>query len=235
MKPFEVYQQGYQHKNLIFWVAMLNAVVDPVAKSHHILDFGCGQGVFLRLLYDYFPYETGFGIDVDQNCINYAKQQLSKQKKSYPIHYLTNDNFDFEIYQDYFDIIFCQEILWCNEDITEVAKTLYGLLKPNGQCYMTVGCHSENPMWIYRKNMMKEENIATYTHHLDEIAQIFSDVGFVVGMRRLPLDGFVMFNPNKKVSDTYSFSKLVKTTYENKMLFYFEKSSREYSVDTIQG
>lgn len=100
---------------------------------------------------------------------------------------------------------------------------------------MTVGCHDENPMWIYRKNMMKQENIMTYTHSLDEIAQAFSNAGFVVGMRRLPLDGFVMFNPNKKESDGYSFSRLVKTTYENKMLFYFEKSYREYSIDTVQG
>lgn len=235
MKVFDAYRKGYQHKNLIFWTAMLNAMVESTSENQCVLDFGCGQGLFLRLLYDYFPYKYGVGVDWDLNSIEYAYSQLNKQKNQYPIDYFVNNQFDFNAHQEYFDQIFCQEILWCNESIVDVAKILYGLLKFNGQCYMTVGCHDENPMWLYRKNMMKQENIMTYTHSLDEIAQAFSDVGFVVGMRRLPLDGFVMFNPNKKESDGYSFSKLVKTTYENKVLFYFEKSYREYGIDTIQG
>lgn len=235
MRPSEAYEQGYKHKNLIFWTAMLNAMIEPVLPHHHILDFGCGKGLFLRLLYDNFTYKDGVGIDFDVKSITESNQQLLEQGKQYPIRYFTNDRFDFDSHQKYFDTIFCQEILWCNENIFDVASTLYGLLKDGGQCYMTVGCHNENPMWDYRKKAMELDGIATYTHNLDEIARIFSDIGFVVGMRRMPLDGFLMFNPNKDMSMGYSFSNLVKTTYENKMLFYFEKSYREYGCDTIQG
>lgn len=129
MKVFDVYQQGYQHKNLIFWTAMLNSIADPISKDHRILDFGCGQGLFLRLLYDFFPYQQGVGIDLDLNSIEYACSQLNKQGNQYPIGYFVNNQFDFNAHQEYFDKIFCQEILWCNENIYEVAQILYSLLK----------------------------------------------------------------------------------------------------------
>jgi hypothetical protein len=111
-----------------------------------------------------------------------------------------------------------------NSNLSSIANTLFELLKPNGRCYCTVGCHAENPLWPFREERIKADGFHPYTYHLDEIAHVFSAAGFAVGMRRLPLDGFIMFHPEATRLNSCSFSELVSTTYEHKMLFYFGKT-----------
>jgi SAM-dependent methyltransferase len=234
MKIYEASQRGYKHKNLIFWLAMIKSLSRPLGRDDVILDFGCGSGLFLQLLYESSQYGHGYGIDLDASAIADANAHL-KQRDGFPILYRKISLVDVLQQQPLikFDAIFCQEVFWMNEDLYSIACTLHALLKPGGRCYCTVGCHAENPLWSFRKDRLEVEGCEPYTHHLDEIARIFSAAGFAVGMRRLPLDGFIMFHPDATILNAGSFSKLVATTYDHKMLFYFGKTEQVAKPENI--
>lgn len=234
MKIYEASQRGYKHKNLIFWLAMIESLSRPIERDDTVLDFGCGSGLFLQLLYECGQYGHGFGIDTDAGAIEDAVRHLG-QRGSFPITYqqATPQHMLRRFQPAFFDMIFCQEVLWMNQQLRPIADTLFQLLKPGGSCYCTVGCHADNPLWLFRKDRLEAEGHESHTHHLDEIAQVFSAAGFVVGMRRLPLDGFIMFHPQATALNAGSFSKLVSTTYEHKMLFYFGKTDQIGKPESI--
>jgi SAM-dependent methyltransferase len=234
MKLHEFSQLGYKNKNLTFWLAMIESSSLPIEKNDVVLDFGRGSGIFLQLLYEYSPYSHGYGIDIDAGAIKNAVEHLGK-RKDFPFTYqqTTPEDLLKLLRPDLFDIILCQEVFWMNKQFSLIADTLFQLLKPRGSCCCTVGCHSENPQWLYGKLRMDAEGYESHTNHLDEIAHVFSAAGFSVGMRRLPLDGFIMFHPETTTLNTGSLPKLVSTSYEHKMLFYFGKTERVGASESI--
>ena len=132
MDIFEAARCGYKHKNLIFWIGMLRSLAAPVDHGDRVLDFGCGHGMFLRLLYDFSPYYEGVGVEQDYESLNRARSSLAESKVNWPICYLHSDEFMASYSAESFDHIFCQEILWMNADLHSLALQLYALLKPGG-------------------------------------------------------------------------------------------------------
>ena len=70
MDIFEAASRGYKHKNLLFWAGMLRSLAAPINRTDLVLDFGCGHGLFLQLLYEFHPYAEGVGMDRDWESIN---------------------------------------------------------------------------------------------------------------------------------------------------------------------
>jgi SAM-dependent methyltransferase len=227
MKIHEANKKGYKHKNLIFWLAMIESLSRPIEPEDVVLDLGCGSGLFLQLLYEENIYRQGIGIDSNAEAIEEASKNLQKRCGA-PVSYLksTPEEFLLNRQPESIDIIFCQEVLWMNQQLEPIAETIFKLLKPGGRCYLTVGNHPENPAWMIRRTRLKGCDNVPYSHLLDEIAEVFSKTGFAVGMRRMPLDGFIMFHPEETAQNVGSFSKLVSSSYEHKMLFYFGKTGQ---------
>ncbi len=235
MDVFEASSRGYKHKNLLFWIGMIESMASPIRAHEKVLDFGCGHGLFLQLLFDIHPYKHGIGVDIDNESIKIANQLIHERSVDWPIQYLINSEFNEEQYAEAFDVIFCQEVFWMNRNLSELAKKLYAMLKEGGRCYCTMGSHTKNPLWSHRRELMEAEGMETNTYALDDVARIFSEAGFVVGMRRLPISGFVMYNPETTPIKARSFSELVSSTHEHKMLFYFGKYKQNYQSEGLQG
>ena len=116
MELYEASQRGYKHKNLIFWMAMIKSLSRPLDKEDVVLDFGCGSGLFLQLLYEYTPYGSGYGIDLDAKAIAQANQYL-QACTGFPITYLQTSAEKLQqiLPALYFDVIFCQEVFWMKD------------------------------------------------------------------------------------------------------------------------
>lgn len=234
MDIFEAGRRGYRHKNLIFWMGLLRSLVAPINCTQEVLDLGCGQGLFLQLLFELYPFGRGVGVERDPESLALARHRLVERRVGWPITYMSREEFDASAPAATFDVIFAQEILWMNE-LAPLASQVYNLLRDGGRAYFTMGSHAENPLWAHRRSLMEAEGYQTYTHSLDDVAQAFAAAGFSVGLRRLPIDGFIMYHPEDTPYRAGTLSDLVRTTCEEKMLFYFGKGSDVQRPLTLQG
>ena len=235
MNIFEASQRGYKHKNLIFWMGILKSLTAPIRSDETVLDFGCGYGMFLQLLYETYRFKYAVGVDVDVESIEIANQFYSERQIDWPIKYMVPNMFEANSRHEEFDLIFSQEVFWMNQDLHAIAKLFYKMLKPGGRCYCTIGSHNRNPLWSHRKELMESQGIETNTHDIDNIAAVFTQAGFAVGMRRLPIDGYIMYHPEATTTNSRSFAELVSTTHEQKMLFYFGKHQPVGRAARLQG
>lgn len=235
IRQAEAVRRGYRHKNLLFWLGMIDALMDPVLPTDYVLDWGCGHGLFLQLLYDLCPYRLGIGVDRDQEALAIARKSLASRHPDWPIRYVTPEDYPGTADQELADIIFCQEILWMNADLPALAATLHHHLRDGGCVYATMGSHADNPLWEYRRNRMEAAGYSTYTYTVDEVARVFSSAGFAVGLRRLPVNGFLMYHPEETPASSRSLLDLVQTTAECKMLFYFGKNQTVQRPAGLQG
>jgi SAM-dependent methyltransferase len=235
MRQAEAVRRGYRHKNLLFWLGMIDALMDPVLPTDRVLDWGCGHGLFLQLLYDLCPYRVGTGIDRDSGALAVARESLASRHPDWPIRYLSPAEYEGEADREPADIIFCQQILWMNEELPSLAATLHRHLRDDGCVYATMGSHADNPLWYHRRAKMEVEGFSTNTYTVDEVASVFTSAGFSVGLRRLPVDGFLMYHPEETPASSRSLLELIQTTTECKMLFYFGKHQTVHRPAGLQG
>jgi len=217
---YDAYEIGIESGNLTFWTAMIREIIPPHTGNERVLDFGCGDGQFLRLLNNIRPYASGLGVDIDENAIS---QALANVRDGEQIAYSSPSVL--KNLSEEFDLAFSQEVFWMIKDLPTLANTMFRVLKEKGEYYATMGCHIENPLWPHRRRLLKEQGVNVYDYSLDEIVGVFFDAGFEVGVKRLPVDYFNIVNPEFTRERAQSISRLVETTYEHKMLFYFRRDT----------
>jgi SAM-dependent methyltransferase len=215
---YDAYAIGIESGNITFWTAMINEVIPPHTGQEVVLDYGCGDGQFLRLLYNMRPFSYGLGVDVDLTALEKARKG---RREGEPIEYATPAAL--EGVANKFDLVFSQEIFWMIEDLPGLARTIYRVIKDKGEYYATMGCHIENPLWPHRRRLLKKEGYRVFDYSLDEVAEIFYEAGFEVGLKRLPVEYFNIYHPEFTRYRAQSLARLVQTTYEHKMLFYFRR------------
>lgn len=235
MDIFEAGRRGYRHKNLLFWMGILRSLAAPVTPRDRVLDFGCGHGLFLQLLFEMYPFADGVGVDRDRESVDRATASLAARRPPWPIRYVRSERFAAEADAGLFDHIFAQEVLWMNADLPALARDLFSLLRLGGRCYCTMGSHADNPLWPHRRERMEADGKTTHTWTVDQVAEAFAGAGFAVGVRRLPVEGFVMYHPEDTPAGSRSLYELVQTTSECKMLFYFGRHEPVARPSRLQG
>ena len=105
---------------------MARTLVGPYAGKD-LLDYGCGDGTFLKSVSDLFPHATGVDI---------APSQVEDCRHRIPNHRFALVN---EI-ADTFDVVTCMEVLeHCTpEVVNQILSKLASLLKPGGACVISV-------------------------------------------------------------------------------------------------
>lgn len=223
----DAHASGIQHGNIIFWTAMIHEIIPRHTGREIILDYGCGDGHFLRLLHQMRPFAHGLGVDIDEPALENAR---ASRRESEPIEYASLTALD--NLEQHFDFGFSQETFWMIEDLPALAKTLHRVLKNKGEYYVTMGCHIENPLWVHRRQVLRSEGVRYFDYSLDEVADIFYAAGFEVGLKRLPVEYFNIYHPEFTRRRAQSLSRLVQTSHDHKMLFYFRRDDerREASI-----
>ncbi|MBX9946861.1 MAG: class I SAM-dependent methyltransferase [Reyranella sp.] len=199
------------------WRRMIDVSVTDDLRGATVLDYGCNQGGFLRMLYDRHPFRAGVGLDIARESV--ARAELLKRQR--PIDYRAGS-----IAADLghtFDLAFSHEVLYLLPDLAVHAADMKDALRPGGAYIAAMGCHTDSAVWPrWRKLIAETSSIPIYDHSLDRVAKSFSEAGFTVSVRPLALDVFM----HVTVGSEY-FPKVVdqlRYYSQDKVLFRFVRS-----------
>lgn len=168
------------------WRRMIDVSIHVDLRPSTVLDYGCNQGGFLRMLYDRHPFQSAVGIDIARESV--ARADLLKGYR--PIEYKVGESA--AALGRTFDFAFSHEVLYLLPDLAAHAADIKAALKPGGIYVAAMGCHKDSTVWPrWRKVLTETSSIPLYDHSLDSVAKAFSDAGFHVSVRPLDLDAFM--------------------------------------------
>ena len=94
------------------------------------LEFGCGRGVFLKLVLDNnSTWQTITAVDIDESAIRQTRELLA----DYNINYIINHTLPLPVEDAAFDTITLSNVLHHLQDKTGTLQELYRILKPDGR------------------------------------------------------------------------------------------------------
>jgi SAM-dependent methyltransferase len=213
--PAEEEAMGAAHAPI--WRRMIDVSVPHDLHDSTILDYGCNQGGFLRMLYDRHPFKSAVGIDIARESV--ARADLLKGHR--PIDYKITDRA--ASLGRSFDYAFSHEVLYLLENLGAHAADMKAALRPGGAYVAAMGCHTDSSVWPrWRKLIADSSSIPIFDHSLEAVAKAFSEAGFTVAVRPLDLDAFMPVT----VGSVY-FPKVVdqlRYYSQDKVLFRFVRS-----------
>lgn len=112
--------------------AVLNLLGD--VKGKHILDAGCGQGYFSKILNDLGAEVTG--IDGSEKLINIARSKNKETESLKFIRHNLKNDLPFDDYK--FDAVLCNMVLMDIDPINSAIKEFSRALKNNGELVFSV-------------------------------------------------------------------------------------------------
>src|SRR5258708_9882473 len=183
-KPAEEEAMGAAHAPI--WRRMINVSVPHDLHDSTILDYGCNQGGFLRMLYDRHPFKGAVGIDIARESV--ARAELLKGHR--PIDYKLADSAS--SLSRSFDYAFSHEVLYLLRDLAAHAQDIRAALRPGGSYVAAMGCHVDSAVWPkWRKLIGETSSIAIYDHSLEDVSKALSAARFPVAARPLGLAAFL--------------------------------------------
>ncbi|MEM6634319.1 MAG: class I SAM-dependent methyltransferase [Pseudomonadota bacterium] len=196
------------------WREMIQAIDWPAQSSGRILDIGCNQGGFLRLLYDTHPFAEAVGVDLAKHAVALAESR----KEDRPIAYLASERL-----ADAgrgFDVAVSHEVIYLIDDLAQHAAQVAEVLKPGGSYFAVTCCHSDSPLWAnWRPRIQAFSNLPVPNHSIGDIAESFRDGGFDVSVSRFLANAFI---PLRGKSDYMPTDiDMIETYARWKMLFRF--------------
>lgn len=184
--------------------------------SAKVLDFGCNQGGFLRMLYKMRPFGEGFGVDIAESSLAIANENVPAGA---PISYAHVDALAGK--DHYFDLAFSHEVIYLLPDLGTHARQIRGALKPGGAYFAAVGCYVENPLWAqWKPYITSYSNVPVPDYSINDYADAFRAEGFTIEARQLKVEDFLAFTSD----DVGYFPTILdKLNYHNnhKILFKF--------------
>ena len=182
--PAEEEAMGAAHAPI--WRRMINVSVPHDLHDSTILDYGCNQGGFLRMLYDRHPFKGAVGIDIARESVGRA--ELLKGHR--PIDSKVADSA--ASLGRTFDYAFSHEVLYLLADLTAHAQDIRAALRLGGSYVAAMGCHVDSAVWPrWHKLIAETSSIPIYDHSLEDVSKAFSAAGFTVAARPLDLDAFM--------------------------------------------
>jgi len=168
-----------QDEHGFIWRAMLE-MVDTDLSGSKVLDAGCNQGGFLRLLFDEASIAEGFGYDPAPGAIEDARRLAG----TLPLTFETSES----VPQGWsgFDVAFSHEVLYLLHDLPSHATAIYSSLVTGASYFATIGVHADSALMTawHRDNAIALDLPGPY--RLDDVAGVFKATGFDVAVGRLP-------------------------------------------------
>lgn len=172
------------------WREMINCIPSKDLADAKVLDVGCNQGGFLRLLYDTSPFAIGVGVDIAEDRVALANAASGNR----PISYIATDKTGDA--GQAFDLAFSHEVIYLIEDIRDHALQVASVLKQGGHYDAVTCCHSDSPLWKTWRPMIAEfSNVPVPNHSVEDFADAFRSAGFEVSISRFLANAFIPVEP----------------------------------------
>lgn len=147
----------------------------------HILEVGCGAGVFSRSIARYLPLGHVFGTDVSRKAVAIANRLDGK------VYYSVGDAQQLPMSEESFDSVVFFDLLEHLPDSDAALSEFHRVLKPNGLLHGYVPCEG-NPFtlyWIIAKaglGYRLTERHAGHIHHFaaKDVRQSLEQAGFIM-------------------------------------------------------
>lgn len=177
------------------WRRMIELVEERDLTGRTVLDYGCNQGGFLRLLHALRPFARGLGLDIATASVARAEAL----KGDLPLQYAVLG--DLAPWTGAFDLAFSHEVVYLVPDLDAHAADIARLLRPGGVYYAVTGCHTDSPLWPrWRELIPRISNLPVQDRSIGDYAEAFRGAGLAVSVRRLGFDGYV---PARAASEWY--------------------------------
>lgn len=138
--PADHYDQGIK-KNLFqkFWhgrrFSQVSKVIEPVDGA--VLDIGCHGGTFTNVIVKKIGSKKMYGIDISSSAIALAKKRIPNG------HFQVADATHLPFKENFFDAVFCLEVLEHVDDPLKVISEIKRVLKKSGYVVLLVPSESK--------------------------------------------------------------------------------------------
>jgi len=175
--------EAMQEEHGFIWRAMLDTI-DVDLAGRRVLDAGCNQGGFLRLLVDGLGIREGYGFDPASGAIDDARRLAGGR----PLTFETADTVP-PGWGD-FDAAFSHEVLYLLHDLSTHAAAMFGALAPGAPYFAVMGVHAGSRLMAEWHASAAQELGLPRLYELGEVIETFERSGFDVALTRLQI-GFV--------------------------------------------
>jgi SAM-dependent methyltransferase len=172
--------EAMQDEHGFLWRAILDTI-DVDLAGRRVLDAGCNQGGFLRMLVDQAGIAEGYGYDPASDAIDDARRLAGGRPLSFETASAVPSGWGS------FDVAFSHEVLYLLPDLADHAATTFAALNAGAPYFAAMGVHAGSRLmssW-YQANASELELPGLYD--LDDVARAFEGAGFQVSVGRLKL------------------------------------------------
>ena len=207
----QVDDAAMQQEHAFIWRAMLDTV-DVDLRGKRVLDVGCNQGGFLRLLSDSCGIVSGYGYDPAAGAIADARRLTGDRPLVFEAADAVPSGWDG------FDAAFSHEVLYLIDDLTAHAVAIHATLAPGGAYYPVMGVHAAAPEMAKWHAANAERLRLPPLYALDDVTAAFETVGFEAAVSRLKV-GFIPASRDHAPS----FPAGLDYFYEHKVMLRFTR------------
>ena len=111
--------------------------VYPIRQDARVLEIGCGSAGVLSVFLE--CGHKGFGVDLDDNSLDYAREQLAEYIESKQLTLINRDIYSIDLeaeYQVKFDIIILKDVIEHIHDQEKLLRKMQSFLAPEGVVFL---------------------------------------------------------------------------------------------------
>jgi len=199
-------------------MGMLAEVLEDTAQGQRVFEYGALNSRFLEFLEISCSIQEGKGIvmQIDEQL----QYQAWSSGRSQNLAFASESEV---VPAHTFDIGFSQEVFSLVSDLPGHASYIWDMLSPSGVYYSTFGWHKDNPCSVKQQALRRQRKQPFCCHSLDDVVQAFHTQGFEVGVKRLTLPYFMIYDPQVTPARYGSIGDMISCLQDQKILFSFRK------------
>jgi SAM-dependent methyltransferase len=205
-----------QDEHGFLWRAMLDTI-DVDLAGRRVLDAGCNQGGFLRLLVDRAGIAEGYGYDPASDAIDDARRLAGSRPLIFETAAAIPSSWGS------FDVAFSHEVLYLLPDLADHAATIFSALNTGAPYFAAMGVHAGSRLMSSWYQANAGELGLPGLYELDDVSRAFEAAGFHVSVGRLRLRFVPVSAHRAKHEDQHDLLEWLDYYSHDKVLFRFTR------------